>query len=88
MHQGLPGPRPVEARYRLTSGPLLLPFGCSLALRFCFRMLAKVCASAVGYYGSRGDEELTEESAAGSGFLLKARSGSARNRSRQEVAQK
>jgi len=25
--------------------------------------------SAIGYYGSRGDEELTEESAAGSGFL-------------------
>jgi len=28
-----------------------------------------VCASAVGYYGSRGDEELTESSAPGSGFL-------------------
>ncbi|HWB83685.1 MAG TPA: TIGR01777 family oxidoreductase [Bryobacteraceae bacterium] len=28
-----------------------------------------VCASAVGYYGSRGDEELTEDSPAGSGFL-------------------
>ena len=28
-----------------------------------------VCASAVGYYGSRGDEELDESSAAGSGFL-------------------
>lgn len=28
-----------------------------------------VCASAVGYYGDRGDEELTEESPAGSGFL-------------------
>lgn len=26
-------------------------------------------ASAIGYYGDRGDEELTEESAAGSGFL-------------------
>ncbi len=30
---------------------------------------ALVCASAVGYYGDRGDEILTEESAAGSGFL-------------------
>jgi len=28
-----------------------------------------VCASAVGYYGSRGEEVLTEESAPGSGFL-------------------
>lgn len=28
-----------------------------------------VCASAIGVYGSRGDEELTEESARGSGFL-------------------
>ncbi|HWY47180.1 MAG TPA: TIGR01777 family oxidoreductase [Bryobacteraceae bacterium] len=28
-----------------------------------------VCASAIGYYGSRGDETLTETSAPGSGFL-------------------
>lgn len=28
-----------------------------------------VCASAIGFYGDRGAEELTEESAAGSGFL-------------------
>lgn len=28
-----------------------------------------VCASAIGFYGSRGDEELNEESAAGTGFL-------------------
>jgi uncharacterized protein (TIGR01777 family) len=30
---------------------------------------ALVCASATGYYGDRGDEELTEDSAPGSGFL-------------------
>src|SRR5579871_4608154 len=28
-----------------------------------------VCGSAIGYYGSRGDEVLTEESAPGSGFM-------------------
>lgn len=28
-----------------------------------------VCASAVGFYGDRGDEEVTEESASGEGFL-------------------
>ena len=28
-----------------------------------------ICASAIGYYGSRGDELLTESSAPGSGFL-------------------
>lgn len=28
-----------------------------------------VCASAIGFYGSRGDEELTEDSTAGVGFL-------------------
>ena len=28
-----------------------------------------ICSSAIGYYGSRGDEELTEDSEAGLGFL-------------------
>src|SRR5207237_7468361 len=28
-----------------------------------------LCASAIGYYGNRGDELLTEESASGEGFL-------------------
>jgi uncharacterized protein (TIGR01777 family) len=28
-----------------------------------------ICASGVGYYGNRGDEELTEDSAAGTGFF-------------------
>jgi uncharacterized protein (TIGR01777 family) len=28
-----------------------------------------ICASAIGYYGDRGEEELTEQSAPGSGFL-------------------
>lgn len=33
------------------------------------RPAALICASAVGYYGSRGDEILTEASAPGTGFL-------------------
>lgn len=33
----------------------------------CVRTL--ICASAIGFYGSRGDEELTEDAPAGSGFL-------------------
>jgi uncharacterized protein (TIGR01777 family) len=33
------------------------------------RPKALVCASAIGYYGERGEEELTEESGPGSGFL-------------------
>jgi hypothetical protein len=33
------------------------------------RPAALVCASAIGYYGNRGDELLDEESAAGTGFL-------------------
>ncbi len=40
--------------------------GLKLAAR---RPEALICASAVGYYGSRGDEVLTEASAAGQGFL-------------------
>jgi uncharacterized protein (TIGR01777 family) len=33
------------------------------------RPLVLVCSSAIGYYGSRGDEVLTESSAAGTGFM-------------------
>jgi len=41
---------------------------CALA-RLRKRPSALVCASAIGYYGSRGDETLTESSAPGAGFL-------------------
>jgi len=37
--------------------------------RLSRRPAALICASAVGYYGSRGDEILTESSAPGSGYL-------------------
>lgn len=41
---------------------------CALA-RLPRRPSALVCASAIGYYGSRGEETLTEASAPGAGFL-------------------
>ncbi|HMD44017.1 MAG TPA: TIGR01777 family oxidoreductase [Candidatus Acidoferrum sp.] len=37
--------------------------------RMAVRPRVLVCASAIGYYGNRGDQLLTEESAAGAGFL-------------------
>ena len=40
-----------------------------LALRSTSRPAVLVSASAIGYYGSRGDETLTEESLPGTGFL-------------------
>jgi uncharacterized protein len=44
-------------------------FLCETLAKAARRPAVLVCASAVGYYGSRGDEFLTEESAPGSGFL-------------------
>jgi hypothetical protein len=41
---------------------------CALA-RLPKRPSGLVCASAIGYYGSRGDETLSESSAPGAGFL-------------------
>jgi len=42
---------------------------CDLLARYSPPPKALVCASAVGYYGDRGDEILKEESASGSDFL-------------------
>ncbi len=42
---------------------------CDLVARYSPPPKVLVCASAVGYYGDRGDEILKEESASGSGFL-------------------
>ncbi len=39
------------------------------ATRMEVRPKTLICASAVGFYGSRGDEELTEESATGTGYF-------------------
>src|SRR4051794_7800403 len=47
---------------------------------------ALVCASAIGYYGTRGDEELTEESAPGKSFLADVvRQWEAASRSAEEA---
>jgi hypothetical protein len=42
---------------------------CEALAKLERRPRALVCASAIGYYGDRGDEILTEESPAGNGFL-------------------
>jgi uncharacterized protein (TIGR01777 family) len=42
---------------------------CEALVKMSARPKVLVCASAIGYYGDRGDEVLTEESAPGSGFL-------------------
>jgi uncharacterized protein (TIGR01777 family) len=42
---------------------------CERLARSPHKPAVLVCASAIGYYGNRGDERLTEESAAGEGFL-------------------
>ena len=50
-----------------------------------YRPEVLVSASAVGYYGDRGDEVLTEESPAGSGFLAKTCADWEREARRAEV---
>ena len=42
---------------------------CDTLVNLDRRPKALICASAIGYYGSRGDEVLDEDSAAGEGFL-------------------
>jgi hypothetical protein len=50
-------------------GTATLAQAAAEAFRQSGRPRALVCSSAIGYYGSRGDEELVEESEAGIGFL-------------------
>ena len=50
---------------RITSTQLL----CRTLTKLSHPPRVLACASAIGFYGSRADEMLTEESAAGSGFL-------------------
>lgn len=53
------------ARSRLDGTRLL----CETLAQLQRKPRVLVCASAIGYYGDRGDEVLTESSAAGTGFL-------------------
>jgi hypothetical protein len=50
-------------------GTATLARAAAEAFRQSGRPRALICSSAIGYYGSRGDEELVEESEAGIGFL-------------------
>ncbi|MDR3763240.1 MAG: TIGR01777 family oxidoreductase [Acidobacteriota bacterium] len=50
-------------------GTLNLAQAAAHSYRKTGRPRAMVCASAIGYYGSRGDDPLTEDSEAGLGFL-------------------
>ena len=58
--------RKAEIRDSRVQGTRLL---CESLARLARPPKVVVCASAVGYYGDRGDERLIEESAPGSGFL-------------------
>jgi hypothetical protein len=58
------------AKRRILESRVLGTRGLAAALsRLPQRPATLICASAVGYYGSRGNEILTESSAPGSGFL-------------------
>jgi uncharacterized protein (TIGR01777 family) len=52
-----------ESRVKATEGL------CAALLKTAHPPTAFVCASAIGFYGNRGEEVLTERSEAGSGFL-------------------
>ncbi len=60
----------AEARQRISDSRVLGTRHLVAALANCSpRPPVLVCASAIGYYGSRGDEMLTEDSGPGAGFL-------------------
>jgi uncharacterized protein (TIGR01777 family) len=58
-----------EVRHSRVQGTRTLAAAAAESYRRCGRPSVFVSASGVGYYGSRGDEMLTEESLAGAGFL-------------------
>jgi hypothetical protein len=58
-----------EIRNSRVKGTASLTSAVVEAFRSTGRPRALICSSAIGYYGSRGDEELVEESEPGLGFL-------------------
>jgi hypothetical protein len=59
----------TEIRFSRIEGTASIATAAAQAFRQSGKPRALICGSAIGYYGSRGDEELTEESEAGLGFL-------------------
>ncbi len=59
----------VEIRHSRVEGTANLARAAAEAFLAGGRPRALICSSAIGYYGSRGDEELVEESEPGLGFL-------------------
>ena len=58
-----------EARQSRIQGTRTLATAAAASFRQCGSPRAFIAASAIGYYGNRGDEVLTEASAPGQGFL-------------------
>src|SRR5689334_4605942 len=58
-----------EVRDSRVQGTSTLATAAADSFRQCGNPRAFIAASAIGYYGNRGDEALTEESAPGRGFL-------------------
>jgi len=59
----------AEIRLSRIEGTATIARAAAQAFQQSGKPHAMICSSAIGYYGSRGDEELTEESEAGLGFL-------------------
>jgi hypothetical protein len=59
----------AEIRASRVQGTATIAGAAAQAFQQSGKPHALICSSAIGYYGSRGDDELTEESEAGMGFL-------------------
>jgi len=59
----------AEIRSSRVDGTAAIALAAAQAFLQSGKPRALICSSAIGYYGNRGNEELAEESASGSGFL-------------------